>query len=433
MNQQDLILDFIDGKIDPEQNDILFEHLHYDDAARQQFSQQIQLLLNVNRSLKTMPVPSVVTDNIFAELGIKTNLLVSLLNRVRQSRIAKTGLVLVGLMFVAFTSFYTGKWFNENINAHNANNSNFSKTIPIVTSVETTTKSGTSIDEYAPGMNKYAQQSTTFQNHSYLVQLATFTMLSNSIENYFRGQYINLISKNTKNNLNKTLTASLNNTNLIEDNIRKNQAETEFFNSEINQSLSSSKTNKVNLIIDLSSNKYRYLSNNQLVTFISSILPHDYKYEISLSNLHTQSSYPDGLSASKSMQFDFNARYNLNTNSSIGINLGKDKFPQEFSREIQGKQFTQIQSPDLYYLGLTYRYNYFQSPTNPGLLPFFDLTLGATQIGPLLKGQIGVNIPVWNRIELNLGLLNSLLIYNVDNRIYSTNKLNFVYGLNIKL
>lgn len=432
MNRQDLILDFIDGKIDTTQNDILFEHLYYDEDARTEFTQQMQILINVNQAFKTVPVPSRVTNHIYAEVGIKTNLLLKLLNQVRHSRYIKSGIIAAALLLITFSSFYFGKWYNDYYNRSNADNKISQNQVPVVSSIDEdyiTNSSNVVSDLRNKALNF---QSSTLQNHNYLMQLANLAKISNSIERYYRNYYNKILAKNS---IKITGTQNKNNS-LMKEGVVNNNLDEVFINT-LDKSI-----NTTNLQVS-SNNLFSQPYKNNLINqkifstsfldFVSSILPKDYKFEITVSNMSTQSAIPIGLKTNGKYQFDMNARYNLNSNSALGFNLGYDNFPQEFNRDIQGKQFTQIQSPDLVYLGITYRYNYFQSPTNQFLTPYLDVMLGGTQVGPLVKAQIGANIPLWNRIELNVGLLNSLLIYNVENMIYSTNKLNFVYGLNIKL
>lgn len=433
MNKQDLILDFIDGKIDPTQNDILFEHLYYDEDARTEFAQQIQILLNVNQAFKTVPVPSVVTSNIFAELGIKTNLFLNLYQRIQQSRYTKSAIVVVALLLITFSSFYLGKWYSNFNNNSNAVNKLSQNNVPIVSSKN--------IDFIAvdntvnPNLQnqKLSNQGLILQNHNYLMQLANLSMISNSIERYYRKYYNNLLANNSD-----IVTRNKNKNSLLlsEENTNNNKIDEKLINTLDKSVIFSNAQQTQNSFISLTDKNYysnQMILTNSFVDFVSSILPKDYKLEVSFSNMSTQSALPAGLNTNGKYQFDVNARYNLNSNSAIGVNIGYDNFPQEFLRNIQGKEFTQIQSPDLVYLGITYRYNYFQSPTNQFLIPYLDVMLGGTQVGPIIKAQIGANIPIWNRVGLNIGLLNSLLIYNVENTIYSTNKLNFVYGLNIKL
>ena len=443
MNKQDLILDFIDGKIDPDHNDVLFEHLYYDDAARVEFTQQIQILMNVNKALKVMPVPSSVTNHIFTELGIKTNIWWNTLQRIGQSRYTKSTLIVVALLLITFSSFFVGQWYNENNGEKYAYGNAFKNNFPVVSSEEINNANinNNIINNDNNNKNINAKnnnvQSAIWQNHNYLMQLANLSVISNSIEKYYQSYFKGLLSSNAnKNNIVNS------HKNYISKDDEKNTLSGAEENNELNRyvfdkNISLSDAQKSSSKFLTKSNLNNYNNNlrisTSLVDFISSILPKDYKYEITISNMSTQVALPNGLNSIGKYQFDLNARYNLNSNSSIGFNLGYDNFPQEFTRDIQGKQFLQVQSPELVYIGITYRYNYFESPTNPYFSPYIDLMIGATQVGPLLKAQIGANIPIWNRLALNLGLHNSSMFYNVDNTIYSTNKLNFVYGINIKL
>ncbi len=434
MNKQDLIMDFIDGKIDPEDKDILFEHLFYDEAAREEFIQQIQILLKLNQAFKPLPVPSYVTNNIYHTLGIKQSSLINLWQNVVQSRYTKFGLALALFLLITLSSFYFGQLYNQyKLMGQNEITHSSMNNFPLVSSSEMYFDN---LHSNTTNMNTKTQlnQSNIKYNHNYLISLANYSILLNSIDNYYKNQYSNQSNTTnfqsiTSNHLQNSSTNETNEKQILS----KEKATPNTFNP---LSFSNSSTAK---ITNLPSNLVYSTQNNPVNTtlslndLISPLLPTDYRFEINLLNIITQTATPNGLKTTGINQFDFNTLYYLNSSNAIGLNVGYENFPQEFTRTIQGKQFLQIQSPNLLYMGISYRYNYFQVPFGGAFIPYFDLTIGGTQVGPIIKGQIGANIPVWNLIALNIGLHNSMLIYNVENKIYSTNKFNFVYGLNIKL
>lgn len=428
MNKQDLIIDFIDGKIDPESKDILFEHLYYDEAAREEFTQQIQILLKINQVFKPLPVPTNVTNNVYSALGIKQNTLINTLQNLIRSRYGKYGLVVALFFLLTFSSFYIGQLYNQNkLNSFAKLNHSYSNNVPMVSSVE--------LDANLNSLSRKNElaNNNLLYNHNHLLQLANYSILVNFIDSYYRNHYANLLN-------NKFVYASPNQ--LIKSNENKTNQSQLLSNEDLSSNqlapLSFSKTNATvttNLLPNFTNSAQynRVKPNGTINELIGSLLPKDYRYEVCLSNMITQTASLNGLKTPGINQFDFNARYYLNSNNAIGINIGYENFPQEFIRTIQGKEFTQIQSPDLIYLGISYKYNYFQSPIGDLLIPYFGLTIGGTQVGPIIKGQLGANLPIWDIIAINLGINNSFLIYNVENKLYSTNKLNFVYGLNIKL
>lgn len=441
MNKQDLIMDFIDGKIDTYDKQILFEHLYYDETAREEFTQQIQILLKINQSFKPLPVPSTLTKNIYTALGIKSNYLLNLWQQIIQSRYTKFGLGLALLLLLTLSSFYIGQWYNQNkLSNHSTVNKISKNDYPIVSSMETNKNNNSNSNSNSN--SHYNSNSTitpklshkiTQQNNNYLLQLANYSMIINSIDYYYQNYYKKLITNTLKNNFQKNHEKSLAKD---LDNVEpssKNQSSLVNFNP-LTNSTSNSFWSSI-----LSSNNTSYVRKTPLLTTLSineiidSFYPKDYRYEITLSNIISKSSTLNRLNTGTINQFDLNALYYINSNNAIGLNIGYENFPQEFIRNIQGKQFIQIQLPYLTYLGISYRYTYLQAPYSRLITPYFNLMIGGTQVGPLIKGHIGANIPVWNSIAFNFGLQNSLLIYNVENTIYSTNKFNFVYGLNIKL
>lgn len=438
MEKQDLILDFIDGKLDSEQTDILFEHLFYDESSRSNFAQQIQLLLSINKHIKPLPVPTTVTNNIFNQLGIRRQPPLFALVQFFKTNLFRRIAVATGIILLALSSFYLGNWYNQNYtlqstSAYVNQKSGSIINYPIVTSSDISSPNSTK--NFTSTSEPLAYSENQSRNHLFLMSLANYSIYQNAVTNLLNKQYRSFLRNTiTQNSLNSTFDKN------SSKNINSPNHSQDLYEFDVahNNSIifhSSSQIPNLNQNIfrqQKTTNANKQTSPIDMNELRNSLLPKDSKYELHLLSMISQHSNPTSSIPTESKNFELTAGYNFDFNHSVGLNIGYDNFPQTFKRNILGKQIQQSQNPYLLYAGMSYRFIYFNSPTNPYLFPYFDVMAGFSQVGPLFKLGAGANIPIWNNLELNLGLVNSLLLYNVENIIYSTNKLNFVYGLNIK-
>lgn len=124
--------------------------------------------------------------------------------------------------------------------------------------------------------------------------------------------------------------------------------------------------------------------------------------------------------------------YNLGKYSTIGIEFGQEKFPQNFELNLYGELTYYRQNPLLWWYGISYRQMipfFFRSET---INPFLQAFLGSTTIGPLLRGMIGLQYEPDKRVSLFLGWEANALYYNVQHKIYKTTKNGLTYGVNIR-
>lgn len=124
--------------------------------------------------------------------------------------------------------------------------------------------------------------------------------------------------------------------------------------------------------------------------------------------------------------------YNLNKYSTFGIEFGQEKFPQNFELNLYGELTYYRQNPLLWWYGIYYNQKIPFLFSNETLNPFLQAFLGGTSIGPLLKGIIGLQYEPDRRVSLFVGWENSLLFYNVQNKIYKTRKNGLTYGVNVR-
>lgn len=124
--------------------------------------------------------------------------------------------------------------------------------------------------------------------------------------------------------------------------------------------------------------------------------------------------------------------YNLGKYSTFGIEFGQEKFPQNFELNLYGELTYYRQNPLLWWYGVYYNQKIPFLFRNETLNPFLQAFLGGTSIGALLRGIIGLQYEPDRRVALFLGWENSLLFYNVQNKIYKTRKNGLTYGVNVR-
>lgn len=124
--------------------------------------------------------------------------------------------------------------------------------------------------------------------------------------------------------------------------------------------------------------------------------------------------------------------YNIGKYSNLGIELGQEKFPQNFELNLYGELTYYRQNPLLWWYGVYYRQlipSFFRSET---INPFVQTFLGSTNVGPLIRGMAGLQYEPDHKVALFLGWEANVLYYNVQHKMYKTFKNGLTYGVNIR-
>jgi hypothetical protein len=450
MNREDLLFDYFENGLDPYEEDILFQQLNIDESLRKQFHQQMKIRLLAREDTMHIKAPFEATQNIFNTIGISQKVLQTQKFRrnfltfiqSKQARIFPA-LILIALL-IALPTFYlvenyaVNKFHSSNANIEtNANSLSKNKqNYPIVSSSE----------DNANSPENNASHSTLNQSNSFLAQTANTAILLNSLEDKLNSIYskkLNKINSDYTNKLQQLQNLLANNQNNLATNL--DNPNNDLLNSLNNTSrviqfttnLPFNQRNNNILMNNKQNNYFNYQKpiEMDLFSLISDLLPKSYLFELNLIGINSNYTYPNVvLNNSSPIQYTYNitAYYAINENHKLGVSYGKEQFPQQFNRNIDGKNYQQIQNPYLNYYGVDYKYIPTEIFSQSYVLPYINLLGGATSVGPLAKLQLGGEISIFKRLALTAGIENSLLFYNVDNIIYSTNKVNFVYGINLK-
>ncbi len=124
------------------------------------------------------------------------------------------------------------------------------------------------------------------------------------------------------------------------------------------------------------------------------------------------------------------ALYALSAQHSIGLEAGQEAFFQRYYfMNPQGVEFRVEQNPTLVWGGLAYRYTMLPEST---FSPFAHVVAGATQVGGLGRGMVGVTYSPDTRTQFMLGAEASSLFYQVDGTWFMSPKLGVSYGVSIR-
>jgi len=458
MINENLIYDFIDGQLPPDKSSTLFEMLYFDEESRKSFTQSVQMLLNINQHNQPIPVPVDLTASIFNQVGIPLprRRFAAIFGEFFQSRAVRFATGIVAAILLLLTGFYAADVLNLNnsgnsdleLRAGGSKSVNSARQVGAVANQSNSDNSRLSNSQpgaddnfassnFANSSSFASNGSNIFSNHLHLTNLSQFALLQNQIMMYYDNQYRNQLNRIIAvNSSQSSISDKINSDNsnfALQDN---DNSENEPVNDlkQIDFSENGGLTNSRN-----NNSERKHLTNNALnnsqnkmqFTFAQERTAKNYKAELLFTKLTSTSSAP--IAGTNTLYtFDLSASYFVNKNNALGFTLGSDNFPQEFSRNISGKKYTQIQNPQLYYLGLNYSYKFSDWFSQSYLLPYVDIMAGATKIGPILRAQLGLNIPIFARLQANIGVGNSLLVYNAENIVYFTNKFNFIYGVSLK-
>lgn len=153
-----------------------------------------------------------------------------------------------------------------------------------------------------------------------------------------------------------------------------------------------------------------------------------------LSNNVPQLSLPEtnGLFRNLSMSL----QYEINSNNLIGIAAGYDKFLMQFDRWEGQNQYQYSQEFITEWIGISYTHNF--APIGYisdkyKIYPFSSLSLSYMKIGGHSALNTGIGIDISQTLSLNLGLNTGILLYQFDNKYWTSYKYGINFGMNINL
>lgn len=120
----------------------------------------------------------------------------------------------------------------------------------------------------------------------------------------------------------------------------------------------------------------------------------------------------------------------LSKNLNIGLEVGQETFGQIFYNIENNQAVKYKQNPKLLWAGMGINYTFDKNIIAlANAKPFLHFTLASTYLGPYGKAISGIQFVSDNGLGFNFGLEGSVLVYQNENRLYSTTKLGFIYGM----
>lgn len=121
--------------------------------------------------------------------------------------------------------------------------------------------------------------------------------------------------------------------------------------------------------------------------------------------------------------------YKFDKSMQVGIEVGQENFMQEYHQYEFGSLKRDIkQNYTAFWTGVSFQYNIAEYGHTQKLYPFTRVFLGGTNIGPLLRGMIGIQFDYENSFSLFIGIESTSLIYRYSGNTFSTYKLGLTFG-----
>ncbi|MCZ7557351.1 MAG: hypothetical protein M5R41_13200 [Bacteroidia bacterium] len=150
-----------------------------------------------------------------------------------------------------------------------------------------------------------------------------------------------------------------------------------------------------------------------------------------LRNTASQSSPAGTFGASSELLMNnlhIGALYPLSRYHALGVEFGREIFPQSFDGTLRGAVVRYEQSPVVYCATAVYQLT--AGEVLPLMHPYAQIQAGAAfNLGPLARAGLGVAVKPFEKISLLIGAEGSILAYKFQNKWFDTKKLGLTYGL----
>lgn len=124
--------------------------------------------------------------------------------------------------------------------------------------------------------------------------------------------------------------------------------------------------------------------------------------------------------------------YRIDPSHSVGFEFGQEGFLQKYDgRSNDGIPMEIKQNYIAAWFGIVYQYNISGIKGLDDITPYTRLFLGGTKVGPLMKGTIGLQYTIEDKVSFYGGIEPTLLIYNFQGQNFTTTKIGFTYGMSV--
>lgn len=393
---QKFVHDYLEGNLNKEEVDFLFEQLPNDNDLKQELELQQNLLYLIKQDKIKTTTPVGLTASLFSKLDYAIPFEDSkILSKNKNYRWVYYALLLLFVVSIPLTVYFT-KNNNQLENSTKSNNITNNNQVDKNNNIPVITNNNLTINE----IDNKDKDNFLYQRNLLL-----------SDKDLYKKQNLSINEKNSNDKLENSSFLNIQEINLSHFINNNNDNLNNFFNNTV-------KNDNINSIIfgknilELNSNLFK-VRNLEIYFDLKNNLKNEPNIELinSSSNL---------------TNLNLGIKYKLTEYSKIGFEIGQENFSQNF-RTFEGLIYQQ--SPNLLYLGLNYTYltNFIELPMDA--TPYAQISALATTIGPILKINSGISLFASNNFSINLGIEYLSLFYNVNSNIYNSNKINLTGGL----
>ncbi|MDX9789808.1 MAG: hypothetical protein WC313_02060 [Candidatus Kapaibacterium sp.] len=417
MSYERLIHDYLDGELNQTDEAELFSVLSVSPDLRSEFNRQVKLISLVAADVQKTTVPSDLTGAIFNRLGIAPPIPSAIVHKTDKANGNfkwYAGILVLLLIFTTGTSLY---FLSENFSLKNKNDGKASNNVAIIESysdysVEKSSESNQGQNDEISDSEQSSHSSITGKNKhidDYRINGGYTANRTFSGENSFgtdsqskvsgHSDYIN-VSQSMIHNASNSLDGRSNSMNAV----NRDKVKIASF--------------QVNGGFIYNAGEIAELNNN--------------KFSIQLRRMSSISSYPPNVINNEDNFLSDNtigAMYRINNDFSLGIEVGNERYPQEFSYN----NLNYTQTPEIYWYGVALRWQPQEFLIPYKLNVYVNLTTAYSSVGTVIKPHVGFIYNITSHVSIFTGLESSNLIYTVGGDIYNSRKLGITGGLNINI
>jgi hypothetical protein len=129
--------------------------------------------------------------------------------------------------------------------------------------------------------------------------------------------------------------------------------------------------------------------------------------------------------------YSISLAYTLDHHNAFSAELGQENFQQKYNGYINGDEANIDQVYTAQWYGLSYQYNFGEINGLMGINPYTKILIGGTNIGPFLKGSVGLTYQLTDKIAVQGGLEVSRLYYSFQGNSFNSDKYGLIYGVRI--
>lgn len=422
MEYSRLIHDYLDGELNPLLEDKLFTEMALNQDVRSEFSKQVRLNSFTRQDMDSIYIPSESTEAIFTSLGfsIPSASIPNIGVRYYWSWLKKHSLGTVSAL-LALLMMISASW--QMLNPTNSNIAKSGRSLAAKSSV------------VAESQNRKMENQVVVVSNNRIVKS------DNQVKN---NQYSMPSSKEYVSKNNSGIFNSSNSDlglNEADNSVKNEDIYSDESSPQSNNSLVNSNVLNIYPIRESSPGFKNYSTFNRNMSLQQEVEIRALNFSgLNLDVTWSKSKYQYNKTlnvASDEHSFlfgnDVTIMYRINDNHSLGLALGEEEFYQEFLYHTGEQVATYKQIPNYFWGGVSYRYTPSNLKLGESIQPYSKVIAGGAKGGFVAKLEMGLSMRITPSISVFAGGEYGTMIYNIRSEIYNSDKLKFLYGINMSL